>query len=182
VVQTELSLEVSNGSNIRVMRLFDTSHYYDEDTVENYIIDVLPVNKDRWVSFNVQKGFSLILNSSNLRYNRAKDEDELADLPDGIYEIKQSIKPNIHTLNHFYHFRITEALNKLGKSRSELLSDKCSISRTEYLQNRDKLRDIEEYLWAAKWLVEEDHDKAKGKELYDFATKLLEHYSNECQC
>lgn len=182
MIKTELSLEVSNAPNPKVMRLYDTSHYCEDETVENYLVEVLPASKSVWLSFNVAKNFSLALNSSNLRYRRVNDPSELIALPDGIYEIKQSIKPNIHTLIHFYHFRVTELLNKLNSNRSTLLGDKCNISRNEYVANRDKLRDIEEYIKAAKWMVEERGKKVEGLELYDFAKKLLEEYSNECMC
>jgi hypothetical protein len=182
VAKTDLSLEVSDNPNTKVMRLFDTSFYCPDEAVENYLIEVLPVNCDRWITFNVKKGFSLVLNSSNLQYRKAASADALTPLRDGIYEIKQSIKPNLITLNHFWHFRITNLLGDIQTERHKLLSDKCDITREEYRINRDKLRDIEEYVKAAKWIVEEDHDKVKGKELYEYSQKLLDEYTNECKC
>lgn len=180
--KTTLSLEVSDSPNIKVMRLFDTSHYYSDEDVTNYLVEILPVNKETWLTFHVQKGFSLALNSSSLRYRKVNDEADLRDLPDGIYEIRQSIKPNTHTAIHYYHMRITEILNKIQGKMVDLLADKCDISRDEFNKNRDKLREIEEYAKASKWMIEECSDKKKGKELYDWATKLLEVYSNDCQC
>lgn len=182
MVNTELSLDVSKSLSLKTIRLFDTSFYYNNEPVFNYLVEVLPANRSEWVVFHVDKGFSLVLNSSNLRYQKAKDEDRLLDLPDGIYEIKQSIQPNIHTLTLYYHFRIAELLNKIQNERDALLDDRCSLSRSEYYRNRDRLRDIEEYAYASQWKVEERNDKKKGKELYDFASKLLEQYTNECQC
>lgn len=164
------------------MRLYDTSHYYENETVSNYLIEVLPVNKSIWITFYVKKGFSLALNSSNLRYNRVVDESGLTELPDGVYEIKQSFKPNSYTVKHFYHFRITRLLNKIQSERANLRSEQCTISREEYMKNRDKLRDIEEFADAAKYMVEERLDKKKGIDLYKWAEKLLEDYTNECQC
>lgn len=164
------------------MRLYDTSFYYKDESVENYMVEVLPVNKSNWVVFHVDKNFSLVLNSSNLRYKKATDNDHLIELPDGVYEIKQSYKPNLQTLHHFYHFRIVNLLNKLQTQRNKLISKSCDISRAEYVINRDKLRDLEEYLLASKWLVEEEHDKKRGKEMYEFTKELLENYSNECKC
>lgn len=164
------------------MRLYDTSFYYKDEVVENYMIEVLPVNKTNWVVFNVQKNFSLVLNSSNLRYKKVSDEANLIELPDGLYEIKQSYKPNIRTLHHFYHFRITDLSNKIQIQRNKLIGQHCDISRAEYVINRDKLRDIEEFAKAAKWMIEEDHEIKKGKELYEFAKEQLQKYSNECKC
>lgn len=182
MIKTELSLDVSNSTNTKVMRLFDTSHYYSDETIENYLIEVLPVNKSSWVSFNVAKNFSLALNSSNLRYKKASDASDLIALPDGVYEIKQSVKPNLFTVSHFYHFRITDLENRIKSERKKLLRDECKISREEYIMQRDTLRDIEEYAMSAKWTVEECADKKSGIELYTFANKLLDRYSNECKC
>lgn len=179
---TEISLDVSNSNNLKIMRLYDTSFYFKDEIVENYMIEILPVNKSIWVSFNVDKAFSLVLNSSNLRYRKANNEANLIALPDGIYEIKQSYKPNTRTLKHFYHFRITEISNKLQNQRSKLIGNNCNLTRVEYIYNRDMLRDIEEYIKAAKWMVEEEHNIKEGKEMYEFTKELLEKYSKECQC
>ncbi len=178
----QLSLEVSNNLNPKVLRLFDTSFYCEEAPPENYLIEVLPTNKSSWVTFYVQKNFSLGLNSSNLGYRKVADVTELRDLPDGIYEIKQSYKPNIHTLVHYYHLRTVELERKLRSEWDKLIGDTCKLSREEFYKNRDKLRDIDEYISAAKWKVEECADKKQGKEMYEWATKLLEQYTNECQC
>jgi len=179
---SDLSLEISNSNDIKVMRLFDTSQYFTDDTIDNYIIEVLPVNKSTWVLFHVNKNFSLVLNSSNLQYKKASYSNELVDLQDGIYEIKQSHKPNISTLSHFLHIRTVALANDLKSQMCDLITNKCDISREDFYKNRDKLREIEEYLIAAKWMVEECSDKVKGKELYDFAKKLLEEYKSECCC
>lgn len=163
------------------MRVFDTSLWCDEE-IENYLLEVLPVNKTRWVTFNVVKGFSLALNSSALGYGQVTSESALKDLPDGIYEFKQSYKPNLYTVQQYYHLRVLTARKKVKAAWDKLLGTECSISRDEFFENRDKLREIEEYLVAAKYKVEECLDKKEGKELYEWALKLLEKYSNECQC
>jgi hypothetical protein len=181
VPNNELYLEVSDSPNIKVLRVFDTSQFCD-DPIENYLIEVLAVNKSKWLTYHVQKGFSLALNSSSLGYQKVGSEAELRDLPDGIYEFKQSYKPNSHTVEHFQHLRVVELRRKIRKQWDNLLGDSCKISRADFEKNRDKLREIEEFLLAAKYKVEECREKKEGKELYEWATKLLEIYTNECQC
>jgi len=181
VPNNELFLEVSDAPNPKVLRVFDTSHWCD-DTIENYLLEVLPVNKSKWVTFHVQKGFSLPMNSSSLGYRKVSDESQLIAIPDGIYEFKQSYKPNIHTVQQYLHLRVVEIRTKIRKEWDKLLSDVCKLSGEEFILQRDKLRDIEEYLLAAKFKVEECHEKKIGKELYEWAVKLLEIYTNECQC
>lgn len=182
MIKSELSLDISESLNSKIMRIFDTSHYCSDETIENYIIEVLPVNKSLWVSFNVAKYFSLTLNSSNLRYKKASDAVQLIDIPDGIYEIKQSVKPNLFTIAHFYHFRTVSLERKIQKEKQKLIKNECKLSRQEYISNRDTLREIDEYVKAAKWDVEECGDKKAGKELYEFANNLLDRYTHECKC
>lgn len=134
------------------------------------------------MTFHVLKGFSLAVNSSSLGYRKVVDTSDLRDLPDGIYEIKQSYKPNIHTLVHYYHLRTADLERKLRSEYDKLIGDTCKLSREEFYKNRDRLREIDEYILAARWKVEECADKKQGKELYEWATKLLEQYTNECQC
>ena len=178
----ELSLEVSEFCNANVLRIFDTSNYCDEDTLENYLVEVLPPQKSSFISFQVQRGFSLAVNSSSLQYRKVNFDNELRPLPDGIYEIKQSHKPNIHTVIEFYHLRTVDLRTKLKVQWSKLLRDDCKISPEEFYKNRDKLREIDEYALAAKYQIEECLHKREGKELYEWAVKLLERYTNQCQC
>lgn len=164
------------------MRIYDTSHYCEDEAVENYLFEVLPVNKGTWVSFLVKKGYSLVLNSSSLRYHKVSSVADLSELPDGIYEFKVSFKPNILNVNHFYHLRTVALERSLQSQFVKLIDGKCNLSKEEYHENKLKLRDIEEFIKAAKWAIEECHDKERGKELYEFAKKLLQQYTNECKC
>lgn len=163
------------------MRLFDTSFYNIEDSITEYVVEVLPVNGTQWISFPVGKYFSLVLNSANLLYTTIGAAG-LVDLPDGIYEFKQSYNPKSLTTNHFYHLRTTELTNKIKTEVDKLLCKVCQLSREEYKQNRNKLREIQDYAEAAVFKVEEMLEKKLGIELYEWAVKLLEQYSNECKC
>jgi hypothetical protein len=182
VKNSNLSIEVSESANLKIMRLYDTSFYHKDELISNYLIEVLPVNKTDWLTFNVNPKFSLVLNSSNLKYRSARSYEDLIDLPDGIYEFKQSYKPNYDTVVHYLHFRTSEISNRLQQEFCKLLNNKCSLSRMDYDVNKRKLRDIEEYIKAAKWMVEEERCKQEGKDLYSFAKELLDKYTNECKC
>lgn len=127
-------------------------------------------------------GFNLVLNSSSLYLNKVNEREGLMDLPDGIYEIKQSYKPNIHTLQHYFHLRTTSLRYKASQLWKKLISDECKISREEYKANREKLREIDEYILASEFMAEECHDKERSVELYKYTQQLMEDYSNECGC
>jgi len=181
VVVNELSLEVSRSCNCKVIRIFDTSKYCGTD-IENYLIEVQSPTISKWATFHVLKGFSLVLNSSSILFQQVPDSSKLVDLPDGIYDIKQSYKPNIDTLVHYYHLRTCSLRSKIRSEWVKLLSKECRISRNEFYDNRDKLREIDEYIMGAEFLVEEKLKKREGKEMYSFAEKLLEDYGKQCRC
>lgn len=163
------------------MRVYDTSRYCDDD-IENYLVEVMSPNFPKWSVNHVAKNFSLALNSSSILFQPVSDPSKLVDLPDGIYEIKQSYKPNIETLVHFYHLRTCILRYKVQQAWAKLLCNECKITRTEFYANRDKLREIDEYLMGAKFLVEEKLMKKEGLEMYQHADKLLEQYGKDCRC
>ena len=177
-----LSIEISDNLNPMVLRVFDTSQYFSDEDVDNYLLEVLGVNKNSWVTFKVKKGFSLPLNSSSLKYKVVGSKVLLLELPDGIYEFKQSTKPNIQTVKQYYHLRITQLRRRLQIEYLRLIENKCNLSNIDYATDKNKLRDIDEFINAAKWMVEECNDKIRGKELYEYTQKLLEEYTNGCKC
>jgi hypothetical protein len=182
VNSNELSLEVAKSHNLKTMRLVDTSKYCDDIIVENYLIEVLPVNKTTWSTFHVQKGFSLTLNSSNLGYRKVDNSADLADIPDGIYEFKQSHKPNVHTMVRFYHLR-TVALNlKYVELLCSHLSNVCSVDAKVYEKETIHLMKIKQYIDAAEYSVSEQHNKTKGIEFYNKAISLIKEYEKVCGC
>lgn len=178
----ELSLDIAKSHNLKTMRVIDTSHYCDDTKLENYLIEVLPVNKTKWVTFQVQKNFSLTLNSSNLLYKIVSDSANLVDLPDGIYEIKQSYKPNLHTLSHYYHLR-TSALNlKYVELLCKHFSNECKKDERVYIAENQQLVKIKQYIDAAEYMVSEEHDKEAGIKFYNQAVELIKEFEHECGC
>jgi hypothetical protein len=182
VNRTELSLEVSKAHNLKVLRLFDTSKYCDEDVVENYLIEVLPVNKKSWVPYYVSKGFSLALNSSNLGYKKVNEDNFLIDIPDGIYEIKQSYKPNIHTVAHYYHLRTTALSLKYVELLCKHFSKECKKEERVYNAETLHLTRIKQYIDAAEYMVSEKHEKECGIKFYNKAVELIKEFEHECGC
>jgi len=164
------------------MRVFDTSKYCDDDIIENYLIEILPVNKSSWVVFYAQKNFSLVLNSSNLGYKKVANTDELVDIPDGIYEIKQSYKPNIHTLAHYYHLRTTALTLKYVELLCKHFNEECKKDERLYIAETQQLVNIKQYIEAAEYTVSEKHDKECGIRFYNQAVELIKQFENECGC
>lgn len=181
-MNNKLSLEVSDSNNLKVIRIFDTSNYCTDDVIENYLIEVLPVNKDSWITFHVQKNFSLALNSSSLQYNKVSSESDLIDLADGIYEIKQSYKPNIHTVCHYYHLRTTSLNIKYLELLCTHFNEECSKDKSTYINEIKQLTKIKQYIDAAKYLVDYKHNKECGVRLYNQAVELTKIFEDGCGC
>lgn len=164
------------------MRLFDTSFYHQDEVTDNYLIEVLPVNRNTWVTFNVDRGFNIVLNSSNLNYARVNNSSKLLDLPDGIYEIKQSYKPNALTSVSYYHLRTSAIHLKYVELLCKHFSDECKKDRKTYVEESLQLTKIKQYLDAAEYEVSEEHDKDTGIRLYNKATDLIKTFENDCRC
>lgn len=164
------------------MRIFDTSKYCDDVDIDNYLIEILPVNKSKWLTFHVQKNFSLTVNSSSLGYKKVSDVAYLVDIPDGIYEIKQSYKPNIDTLSHYYHLR-TAAINmKYIELLCKHFARECKKEERTYNEETMVLSRIKQYIDAAEYMVGEKHEKECGIRFYNQAAELIKSFENECGC
>lgn len=164
------------------MRLFDTSKYHEDDLIENYLVEVLPVNKSSWVTFHVQKQFSLALNSSNLHYKKVSGAEFLVDIPDGIYEIRQSYKPNIHTLVHFLHLRTVALTLKYVELLCTHFANECKKDEETYNKEALQLTRIKQYIDAAEFEVSEKHQKECGIRYYNQAVDLIKQFEHECGC
>lgn len=178
----ELSLDVAKTHSLKTMRLTDTSKYCEEINIDNYLIEILPVNKKDWKVFYVHKDFNLTVNSSSLGYKIVSDTNCLIDLPDGIYEIKQSYKPNSKTVVHFLHLRTVALVLKYMELICSHFSNKCTTDKREHEINSLKLIKVKQYIDAAEYSVSEKHDKQQGINFYNKAVSLLDELDKHCGC
>lgn len=168
---SNLILDIPDTFDVRTLRINDSSMYGDVD-VECGLIEVIPPGYTKSVNFNVSKGFSLVLNTSNLKIAQTKVFRDLKDLPDGVYSIKYSIKPNDDLWIQYDYMRI----NKLMKSYYEML---CQVKLRPYpTENKIKdelkrLAEIRTYIDAAKVEVEECGNRKNGLDLYNYAQELI---------
>ncbi len=163
------------------MRLYDTSHYGTEP-ITNYLIEVLAVNRTSWTTFRVDKDFSLTLNSSNLGYKKVSNTYDLVSLPDGIYEIRQSYKPNSVVVTHYYHLRTVELRLKYLEILCNHFNNECKKDMRTYATETDKLTHIREYIEAAEYITNDKHDKKTGIKYYNKAIDLLKEFEDGCGC
>lgn len=168
--------------SLKTMRLVDTSKYCENIEVNNYLVEVLPVNKKDWVVFHVHKDFSLTVNSSSLGYKKVSDSAQLIDLADGIYEFKQSHKPNSGTVVHFLHMRTSQLTLKYLEMLGNHFDNKCTTDPKQFELNTQKLTKVKQYIDGSEYSVAIQHDKVQGINFYNKAISLLDELDTQCGC
>lgn len=168
---SNLLLETPDTYNAKTLRINDAS-FYNDVTVECGLLEVIPPGYTKSVNFNVSKNFSIVLNSSNLKLAKARVFRDLKDLPDGVYSLRYSIKPNDEVWIEYDHMRI----NKVLKDYYQLLCETKLQPYPESKEIRDKLKRLAEirvYIDAAKVEVEECGNRKRGIDLYNYAQELI---------
>ncbi len=176
MAQHSLSLEAPDTLNKCILRVVDTSVYNSQVTVKCPLLEITPPGFLRPVQFteaDISIGFNLNLTACDLGLQNTSCGTEFYDLPDGIYIIKYSVSPNEYVYVEYNHLRITCALRKIQDIYCELNLGACdppaSVKTT-----LNEVRMIEQYLKAAKAMVEFCLEPTKGMDLYRYAVKLLD--------
>lgn len=159
------------------MRIADNSWYNPDILVQNAILEITPPGKDCPVAFYVEENFNTVFNSSLLDISKAKNYNQLKDLPEGIYKIKYSIKPNNILYEEYTLLRNYKQLEDYYKAICSLYSSRNKISKKEFVNKRKELIWIKEIIDAAKYHVEECDKEEEGLELYNEANELLDRYN-----
>ncbi len=121
---------------------------------------------------NVVTEFSLNLTACQLKVQSAGCGSTFNSLPDGVYIVKYSVSPNDLVYVEYNHLRITKSLIKIKNLYCEL--DMGACEPTQQVKNKlEELREIQDFLMAAKAKVESCRESSKGIELYKYATAKL---------
>lgn len=176
---TELFIDFPDTTSVKTMRVEDASFYNPKIKVTCAQVDVTPPGYIEPVTFNVKAGFSIILNSSNLRLKKVNLYSKLTALPDGIYTVKYSINPNEQLWIEYDYLRIAVLLQEYN-------AQLCAVKITPYPLSREvraelkRLREIKWYIDSAKLEVEDRGNRVRGMELYAYAAELLKVTCKTC--
>lgn len=182
-----LDLYIPETFDVKTLRIEDNSVYDEGYEVANQIVEIKPPGKDCYIPFYVTDvdcpwRFS-IYTCLSLQICKAGCSDTMAALPDGIYEIKYSIDPNLSTMVEFLHFRTTRITKRLAEVTCAFFGKKCDYKKSQYKELLDKLIEIEFTIKAAKWKAEECLESIEAIELYKHAEELLKEFENGgCKC
>lgn len=177
----QLSLELPDTNNIKVMRLFDTSFYAEGLTADCGTLLITSPGYNLPVSISVLPHFNLVLNACTLGLQRAGCGSHSEVIPDGIYKINYSVSPNNNVFVEYQHLRVTQTLNKYYNLLAQLEMSGCEPD-ADVKEHLNELRLIKSFIDAAKAKVEYSHDLEAGMELLLYAQKRLNKYAAKCAC
>lgn len=173
---SKLQIDLHESNNLKVFRLEDSSEYNPDIPIECGIIEVTVPGFKYSKKFDVKPYFNFALNASLLDIARAKSYRELVDLPDGVYNIKYSIKPNQVLNVEYNYFRTTKLLERFAKVTCEFLDQRSKLTRKDFVVKQKDLFWIKLLIDSSKYKAEECEDIEKGIELYNEASDLLKKY------
>jgi len=175
----QLSLEVPDTNNVKVLRVFDISLYSNLLPVECGVLQITSPGFNHPKSIEILPNFNLVLNGCTLGIQERGCGSDAEALPDGIYKIHYSVSPNSAVFVEYQHLRITSTLNTYFNQMCKVEVAACEPD-SDVKAQLEELRLIKDYLDAAKIKVEYCHDSAAGTELFLYAQNKLRKYSNEC--
>lgn len=176
----DLSLEVPQISNPKVIRVYDTSIWDSTLPVASRKLDIIPPGYSNSVTFTVPEGFDSLYNSSNLGISTTTDPSEMGSLPDGIYVLRlTAYQGETETWVEYNHLRQVCALRDYYKALCSLNFYPCDTLDIDLEAKRKELTTVKTYLDAAKAKVEWCKAPNEGIALHNFAKKLIDRFSLE---
>ncbi len=177
----QLSLELPDTNNIKVLRLFDTSLYAEDLAIDCGTLRITSPGFNLPVAIEILKGFNIVLNACSLGLQRTNCQDASQPIPDGVYVINYSVAPNTSVFVEYNHLRTTQTTNKYFNLLCDLEMSACEPD-ADVKEKLEELRLIKSFIDAAKAKVEYCHEPQAGMELLIYAQKRLNKYATECAC
>lgn len=174
-----LSLEVPDTNNVKVFRIFDTSFYANELSVDCSTLRITCPGFNAPVVLEILPNFNLVLNACSLGLQSRDCGSIDYSIPDGIYTIHYSVSPNTQVFVEYRYLRITQTLNKYYKFLATVEMSSCEPD-ADVKALLDELTLIKNFIDAAKAKVEYGNDPETGIELLLYAQKKLTRLTGKC--
>lgn len=178
-VKHQLSLEVPDTNNVKVLRIFDTSLYAESFDTTCGLLQITSPGFNLPVNIDVLPHYNLVLNACTLGLQRTGCGENSAAMPDGIYVIRYSVAPNDKVYVEYNHLRTTQTINKYFSELSKLEMAGCEPS-ADVKERLAELSLIKSFIDAAKIKVEYAHNPHEGMDLLIYAQKRLNKFSGPC--
>ena len=136
---SKLDFNIVDTHSFKTLGLVDTSIYNPDIQIENISLEITPPGfKYPAKPFFLSKSLN-IYNSNNVGLTKAQCEEELIDLPDGLWKVKYSICPNDKLFLEKVFLRINKLECKFTQAFLTLDLSNCDTEIEEY-----KLKQLEE--------------------------------------
>jgi len=173
----QLSLELPDTNNIKVLRIFDTSIYADGVGQDCGVLSITSPGFNLPVNIEMLPGFNTTLTACTLGLQKTGCSEAVQPLPDGIYVINYSMSPNSIVQVEYNHLRVTQTVNRYYNLMCELEMGACEPD-ADIKEKLIELRLIKSFIDAAKAKVEYCHSPEAGMELLLYAKKRLDKITN----
>ena len=181
ILMTPVNLYIPETYDLSTLRIEDNSIYSQPAT--NAILEIRTPVDTCFIVFNEPFDCkSISLNCINLKLCTSNCSGSGTHLPDGIYDIKYSVNPNLFTMVEFFHFRTTSITKRLASTLCTFFSKKCDYKKSEYNHLLNELMEIHFLITGAKWKAEECLEKSEALALYESAVEKLNNFDNGSCC
>jgi len=175
----QLSLEVPDTYNCKILRVIDTSTYVEDLQVTCGYLQITGPGFINPVQIEVNPNFSLVLNACSLGFQSEDCGEVQYTIPDGVYNIKYSVSPNTEVVVEYNYLRVTNTLNSYFKELGLLELQGCPTD--DCLKKRlHDLREFKSFVDVAKAKVEYYNLLSDGIDLFKYANKKLTAYQKSC--
>lgn len=175
----QLSLEVPDTYNCKILRVIDTSKYVEELPVTCEYLQITGPGYLSPVQIEVEPKFSLILTACSLGIQTEECGDIQYAIPDGLYNIILSVSPNDLVRVEYNYLRVTEVMNSYFNELARIEVKGCPTEDCMSKRLKD-LREIKSYIDVAKAKVEYYNQTDEGLDMLKYANKKLSLYINNC--
>lgn len=177
---SRLDLNITDTHDFKTLGIVDTSWYNPDITIEEPTIEIIPPGYSYSASpFFMTKALN-IYNSNGLGITKATCEDELIDLPDGLWKIKYSICPNDKLFIEKVFLRVDKILCRYTQAFLNL--DLSDLGDERQWRMKKNLEEIEIYITGAV-AASNNKDYKLASDSYKKANTLLNRLSTgDCGC
>ena len=177
-MKTHLNI-IIHDKDCRFLSITDLSYYNNELPIEQpYFYITVP-------GFNYPYSFLYTPNQTNtytafdLGLTNNATGENLPNLPDGVYIIKQQICPHNELYNEYYYMRVCILLN-LYYDKFCKIKKLCNITEKELNEEIKKLNKIKFFIDATKYSAENCGNINDAMAFYKKAEELLNDKCNNC--
>lgn len=177
---SKLNFNIIDTHDFKTLGILDTSWYNPDITIETPTIQIqAPGYSYASSPFFMTKALN-VYNSNGLGITKATCQEELVDLPDGLWKVKYSICPNDKLFIEKFFLKTDKIQCRYTQAFLSLDLNLPGSSESEKLK-RSRLSDIEFYINGAVSAANNQNAKL-ASDLYKKANKLLDQFGDCGTC